>query len=51
VRYNGRFSDVDTGEWWYEQVAANVAWFAGEPDGRVFLDREPARELRALAEL
>jgi hypothetical protein len=51
VCYNGRFSDIDTGNWWYQQVTVNVAWFAGEPDGRVFLDREPAQELRALAEL
>ncbi len=51
VCYNGRFSDIDTGAWWYEQVTANVAWFVGEPNGRVFLDREPAQELRALAEL
>ena len=51
VCYNGRFSDIDTGDWWYEQVTANVASFAGEPDGRVFLDRKPAQELRSLAEL
>ncbi|HEX4611478.1 MAG TPA: hypothetical protein VH092_25010 [Urbifossiella sp.] len=51
VRYNGRFSGPDTGGWWYEQVTANVAWFAGPPDGRVFLDREPTQELRSLAEL
>jgi hypothetical protein len=51
VCYNGRFSDFDFGDWYYQQVTVNVAWFAGEPDRRVFLDREPAQELRALAEL
>lgn len=51
VCYNGRFSDSDTGNWWYQQVTVNVAWFAGEPDGRVFLDRAPAGDLRDLADL
>lgn len=51
VCYNGRFSCIDTGNWWYQQVTVNVAWFDGEPDGRVFLAREPSQELRALAEL
>ena len=51
VRYNGRFSCTDSGNWWYEQTTANVAWFEGEPDPRVFLDREPAAELSALADL
>ncbi len=51
VCYNGRFSCIDSGNWWYEQSTINVAWFGGEPDGRVFLDREPAEELRVLADL
>ena len=51
VCYNGRFSGMDAASWWYEQVTVNVAWFAGEPDGRVFIDREPAQEVRSLAEL
>lgn len=25
IIYNGRFSDYDTGQWWYEQTAVNVA--------------------------
>lgn len=51
VCYNGRFSCIDSGNWWYEQVIVNVAWFGGEPDGRVFIDREPVEELRLLADL
>lgn len=50
VCYNGRFSNFDA-DWWYQQVTVNVAWFAGEPDGRVFLDRKPAQELISLADL
>ena len=51
VCYNGRFSDSDTGNWWYEQTTVNVAWFEREPQVRVFLDREPSDELRVLADL
>ena len=51
VCYNGRFSDHGTGHWWYQQVTVNVAWFAGRPDGQVFLKREPFQELRDLADL
>jgi hypothetical protein len=51
VCHNGRFSCIDTGNWWYEQVTVNVACFVGEPNGRVFLEQEPTQELRALAEL
>lgn len=25
IMYNGRFSDYDTGQWWYEQTAVNIA--------------------------
>jgi hypothetical protein len=51
VRSNGRFSDVDTGEWSYQQVTVNVAWFEGPPDGEVFLRRAPDQEIRVLADL
>ena len=51
VCYNGRFSSDDSGGWWYEQVTANVAWFASEPDRKVFLDRDPSQEVRSLADL
>lgn len=54
VCYNGRFSELDYGDsstWRYEQTTVNVAWFSGEPDSRVFLDREPSYELNFLADL
>ncbi|HEV7505265.1 MAG TPA: hypothetical protein VGS07_10170 [Thermoanaerobaculia bacterium] len=51
VCHNGRFSSLYNGDWWYQQVTVNVAWFGGEPNGRIFLDREPAQELRMLADL
>src|SRR5207248_78488 len=51
VCYNGRFSCIDTGNWWYEQVTVNAAWFSGEPSGEAFLASEPTREFRVLADL
>jgi hypothetical protein len=51
VCHNGRFSSPENGEWWYQQVTVNVAWFGGAPNGRIFLDREPDEELRLLADL
>jgi hypothetical protein len=51
ICHNGRFSDHSTGDWWYQQVTVNVAWFGGEPNGRIFVDREPDQELRELADL
>jgi hypothetical protein len=50
IRYNGRFSCVDTGNWWYEQVTVNVALFRGVPSGQVFVGSEPSQDLVALAE-
>jgi hypothetical protein len=49
LHYNGRFSNDYY--WWFEQTTVNVAWFAHEPDGNVFLDREPSQELVSLADL
>lgn len=51
VRYNARFSCVDTGQWWYQQLTVNVAWFASEPDGRIFLERKPTKRLSLIAKL
>lgn len=42
---------MDTGDWSYEQVTVNVAFFSGEPVGTVFLQQKPARELRMLSNL
>ena len=49
VLYNGRFTDYDTGRWWYQQVTVNVAWFTDTPDGRIFVDQEPNQSLNAHA--
>ena len=51
VCYNGRFSCMDSGNWWYEQITINVAWFTGDPFERIFLDREPTQNLRVIADL
>jgi hypothetical protein len=51
ICYNGRFACIESGDWWYEQATVNVAWCVGEPEARVFLAREPAQELRLLADL
>jgi hypothetical protein len=51
ICYNGRFSDCDTGGWWYEQTTINLAAFGGQPSGKIFVDSEPARDLRLLADL
>jgi hypothetical protein len=51
VCYNGRFSCIDSGNWWYEQVTVNVALFGGEPSGQVFVGSKPEREFKLLADL
>ncbi len=51
VCYNGRFSCIDSGHWWYEKTTVNVAWFAGEPNGRVFIDRPLSVEYRSVVHL
>jgi hypothetical protein len=51
ISSNGRFSDSDTGSWWYEQTTVNVAAFRGEPSGQVFVRSEPVRDLRLLEDL
>ena len=51
ISYNGRFSDADTGAWWYKQTTVNVAAFEGKPSGQVFIGSEPVRDLRLLEDL
>jgi hypothetical protein len=51
VCYNGRFSCIDSGQWWYTQVTVNVAWFADHPSSQVFVNSQPAQELKMLADL
>ena len=39
IMYNGRFSDYDTGQWWYEQTAVNIANVSFEDyHNDIFLD-------------
>ncbi len=41
IMYNGRFSDYDTGQWWYEQTAVNIAVVSFEKYNKgVFLSSE-----------
>ena len=51
VRYNGRFSCLDTGMWWYRQVVMNVAWAYGDLPGDLFFDPHPSQTLEFLADL
>jgi hypothetical protein len=51
VCYNGRFTDIDSGNWRYEQVTVNVAWFDAEASGQVFVAGDPVRAFRSLADL
>ena len=41
LHWNGRFTDVDTGAWWYEQTTLNVACFAEAMNGGIFTTRAP----------
>lgn len=50
VEYNGRFSDVDTGNWWYEQMVVNVA-FGDAIDPQIFIACEPIECYSRLAHL
>jgi hypothetical protein len=51
ICYNGRFSSPETGDWWYQQITVNVALFAREADGGVFLDRAPTQQMHVLRDL
>ncbi len=48
--YNGRYTDNDTGEWWYEKHVYNVGWLTEwHPD--LFINNTPQAEFRELARL
>lgn len=51
IRDNGRFDDMDTGNWRYQQVTFNVAWFPARPDPAWFRSRRPTHDLNFLADL
>ena len=38
-RWNGRFSDWDSGIWWYEEVVMNVACLSPKPDKNFFASK------------
>jgi hypothetical protein len=51
VRWNDRSSDVDSGAWSYHQVTVNIALFSGQPDGDIFINTKPQRQLEQTASL
>lgn len=50
IRYNGRFSDMDTGNWWYERHTFNIGFLA-EVNPQVFIATCPSEEYSQLADL
>lgn len=48
LRWMERFSDFDTGNWWYEHTVVNLAYFAGAIDVDVFLNSEPTNQFVSL---
>lgn len=51
ISYNGRFVDMDTALWWYEQATMNVACFEKKPNPKVFLENLPSQRFESLAKL
>lgn len=52
IMYNGRFTDYDTGQWWYEQTAVNIANISfGNFTSNIFLDSEFDYMYNQLADL
>ncbi len=52
VRWNGRFTDQDTGNWWYEAVTANISYFRSRrPESNLFLYTQPDCEIDRMAKL
>ncbi len=51
VVFNSRFSCIDSGNWWYEQVIVNAGLFDGRPASSVFVESRPAWEFRRLTRL
>ncbi len=50
IEYNGRFTCIDTGNWWYEHAVANVAVMRSF-DHRVFVASAPCEHYTQLAAL
>lgn len=51
LRWQGRFSDWDTGNWWYEHTCINVAHFEGNEQFDLFLKSEPTHQFIHLPQL
>ncbi|WP_144969617.1 hypothetical protein [Bremerella volcania] len=43
VEFNARYSDWDTGTWWYERSIYNVGWFSREETDRFTTSRPTQR--------
>jgi len=50
IEYNGRYSCIDTGAWWYEHVVVNVA-VGGFVSPNVFMSTKPIEHYAQLARL
>ncbi len=50
IEYNGRFSCIDTENWWYEHVVVNVA-VGNSVDANVFTNSDPIEHYCQLAKL
>jgi hypothetical protein len=48
IIYNGRLTDRDTGEWYYETHILN-AYYTNEFNPKIFLNRRPKKEYKQLA--
>lgn len=52
VRWNGRFADHRTGNWWYESFTMNVGFFLSRrPEPNLFLSRLAKHEIERMAKL
>jgi hypothetical protein len=50
IEYNGRFSCIDTGNWWYEHSVVNVA-VGDVVSANVFMTTQPMERYTQLAHL
>jgi hypothetical protein len=50
IQYNGRYTCIDSGRWWYEQSVYNIGLFT-DIDATRFTDTDPAHRFVELATL
>ena len=48
LRWMGRFSCMDSGQWWYEHTVANIAFMSSGVNPRLFIETTPSSEFRRL---